>query len=139
MRTLHVGLRISDLARSVRFYSTLGYKIVGEVPETDLGHLVMLKLPDDPYVAIELVDAGDGAIVHGNQLSHLVVSVESMSEIVFRLARNGIQADAPTSPDGTHDFLTSRLVDPDGNVIELVQWPSNHQPGMTAADFAPPA
>ena len=45
MRTLHLGLRVSDLGRSLAFYTTLGYEVVGEVPETDLGHLTMIELP----------------------------------------------------------------------------------------------
>ena len=34
MRTLHVGLRVSDRERSVAYYSTLGYAVVSEVPGT---------------------------------------------------------------------------------------------------------
>lgn len=37
MRTLHLGLRVTDLDRSLAFYAALGYKIVGEVPEAGLG------------------------------------------------------------------------------------------------------
>jgi hypothetical protein len=29
-----------------------------------------------------------------------------------------------------------RIVDPDGNRIELVQWPAGHVDGITAADWA---
>jgi len=39
------------------------------------------------------------------------------------------------SPNGSDDFLTAWIVDPDGNRIELVQWPPGHADGMTAADF----
>jgi lactoylglutathione lyase len=42
--------------------------------------------------------------------------------------------DEPTSPDGSPDFLTVMLADPDGNRIELVQWPPGHPDGITAAD-----
>ena len=55
MRTLHFGLRVADRDRSLAFYSALGYEVVGEVPETGIGHLTMLKLPDDELVTIELV------------------------------------------------------------------------------------
>ena len=34
MRTLHVGLRVEDLVRSLEFYRNLGYEVVGTVPET---------------------------------------------------------------------------------------------------------
>jgi lactoylglutathione lyase len=136
MRTLHVGLRVADLDRSLAFYTALGYEVVGEVPETDLGHLTMIKLPGDEFVAVELVHEPDGPTVGGNRLSHLVVQVESMDVTLSELAARGLDADAPTSPDGTEDFRTTWIVDPDGNRIELVQWPADHPDGMTAADFA---
>ena len=58
MRTLHVGLRVADLARSLAFYEAIGYGVVGSVPETPIGHLTMLKLPDDEFVTLELVHDG---------------------------------------------------------------------------------
>jgi lactoylglutathione lyase len=137
VRTLHVGLRVADRDRSVAFYTSVGYEIVGEAPETELGHLTMIKLPDDESVAIELVHDPGGAPLGGNQLSHLVIQVESMNAMVSALAARGINAEAPLSPDGSEDFLTTWIIDPDGNRIELVQWPAGHPAGMTAADFAP--
>ena len=43
MKTLHLGLRVADLGRSLDFYTAVGYEIVGEVPETDLGNLTMFE------------------------------------------------------------------------------------------------
>lgn len=137
MRTLHLGLRVADLDRSLAFYTALGYEVVGEVPETDLGHLTMLKLPSDEFVTIELVHDFHGAPVDTDtRLSHLVIQVESMDATLAALAVRGIDAESPTSPDGSDDFRTTWIVDPDGNRIELVQWPSGHAAGMTATDFA---
>jgi lactoylglutathione lyase len=136
MRTLHLGLRVTDLDRSIDFYTTLGYEVVGEVPDTDLGYLVMLKLPDDEFVTIELVHSPNGAAVEADtRLSHLVIQVETMDATLTELSARGIDIDAPTSPDGSDDFRTTWLVDPDGNRIELVQWPAGHADGMTGADF----
>ena len=55
MRTLHFGLRVADLDRSLAFYTAVGYQVVGSVPGTPLGQLTMLKLPGDEFVTIELV------------------------------------------------------------------------------------
>ena len=55
MRTLHVGLRVEDLKRSLGFYVTLGYEVVGTVPETEFGSLTMLKLTGGVFVSLELV------------------------------------------------------------------------------------
>ena len=52
------------------------------------------------------------------------------------LAERGIDADVPVSPDASDDFRTTWVIDPDGNRIELVQWPADHADGITAADWA---
>jgi lactoylglutathione lyase len=137
MRTLHFGLRVADLDRSLAFYTAVGYEVVGRVPETPLGELTMLKLPDDEFVTIEVVHdptQGDGDV--GTGLSHFVIKVESMDATIAELSARGIDADVPTSPDGSDDFRTTWIVDPDGNRIELVQWPAGHADGITAADWA---
>jgi lactoylglutathione lyase len=137
MKTLHVGLRVADLERSTAFYVALGYEVVGDVAETDIGHLRMLKLPGGEFVAIELVHDPSGVAVGADtRLSHLVIQVDDMVEALAEFARGGIDTEAPTSPSGSHDFWTCWVTDPDGNRIELVQWPSGHSAGMTAADFA---
>ena len=137
MRTLHLGIRVADLDRSLAFYTAVGYEVVGEVPKTDLGHLTMLKLPGDKFVTIEIVHDPNGAAVDTDtRLSHLVVQVDSMDATLTELAARGINAETPTSPDGSGDLRTTWIVDPDGNRIELVQWPAGHTDGMTAADFA---
>jgi lactoylglutathione lyase len=136
MRTLHFGLRVADLDRSLAFYEGVGYRVVGSVPETPLGHLTMLQLPGDEFVTIELVhNPAEGNGNAGSGLSHLVIQVESMEATIAELGARGIDAEAPHSHGGSDDFFTSWIVDPDGNRIELVQWPAGHPEGMTAADF----
>jgi lactoylglutathione lyase len=137
VRTLHVGLRVADLEKSLAFYTAVGYEVVGSVPETGIGHLTMLKLPDDEFVTVELVhDPASGAVDLGTGLSHLVIQVESLDAFVTRLATAGIDVENPVSPDGSDDLWTTWITDPDGRRIELVQWPAGHPDGMTAADWA---
>jgi lactoylglutathione lyase len=137
MRTLHFGLRVADLDRSLAFYTGVGYEIVGSVPETPLGHLTMLKLPGDEFVTIELVhDPTHNDVGVGTGLSHFVVKVESLDATIIDLRARGIDAEEPASPADPDDVRTTWVVDPDGNRIELVQWPADHGDGMTAADFA---
>ena len=136
MRTLHVGLRVADRERSVAFYRAVGYEVVGEVPETGIGHLTMLKLQDDEFVTIELVHQPGTDVPAGSGLSHVVIAVGSMATTVASLTDAGVDVEGPSSPDGSDDFLTAIITDPDGNRIELVQWPPGHAVGMGAADFA---
>lgn len=134
MRTLHAGLRVSDVRASLAFYTALGYEVVGRVPETPIGQLTMLKLPGDEFVTIELVDDGK-PVDRGTDVSHFVVQVESMAEALTVLARHGIEP-SEAGHDGEDGFRTAFLTDPDGRRIELVQWPPGHPDGMTAADLS---
>jgi lactoylglutathione lyase len=137
MRTLNVGLRVSDLERSLAFYTAVGYMIVGTVEGTAFGSLTMLRLPGDSFVTIELVyDPAKGAIELGTGLNHLVVQVESLDTALADLAARGIEVEPPELPGGTDVPRTSWITDPDGYRIELVQWPVGHADGITGADFA---
>ena len=133
MRTLHVGLRVTDLDRSLAFYEAVGYQVIGIVPETPIGRLTMLKLPDDEFVAIELVHDAK-PVERGTDVSHLVVQVESMAVTLDMLAGHGIEPvdHVEARDDGP---TTTFICDPDGRRIELVQWPAGHADGITAADW----
>lgn len=133
MKTLHIGLRVTDLERSLAFYAGIGYEIVGTVPETSVGHLTMLKLPDDEFVTIELVHDGK-PVDRGTEVSHLVVQVESMTDTLASLADGGIEP-VEQGLDSEEGLKTAMIADPDGRRIELVQWPAGHADGMTAADW----
>jgi lactoylglutathione lyase len=137
MRTLHVGLRVSDLDQSLVFYTAVGYTVAGTVQGTPLGTLAMLQLPGDDYVTIELVhDPARGAGGVGAGLSHLVIQVESLDATLAGLDARGIAAEPPALPGGAGGPRTSWITDPDGYRIELVQWPAGHADGITRADLA---
>jgi len=95
----------------------------------------MLKLPGDEFVTIELVHNPAEPMDTPRGLTHIAVQVESVHATVAELSARGIQVEAPSSPSGSADFWTALVTDPDGYRIELVQWPSGHPLGMTAADF----
>jgi lactoylglutathione lyase len=110
--------------------------VLGNVPETKFGSLTMLKLPGDEFVTLELVHEPGGDVVGPGGLNHVVINVESMTDVVADLAARGVSVEPPGSPDGSGDFWTAWVTDPDGYRIELVQWPAGHPEGMTAADFS---
>ena len=102
LRLAQVAQHAPDLDASVAFYEAVGYELIGEVPETGIGHLTMLKLPGDEFVTIELVhDPGAEGIGTGRRLSHLVIQVDAMDDAVRALAARGIEAGPPSSPDGS--------------------------------------
>ena len=135
MRTLHLGLRVTDLDRSLTFYSALGYIEIGRVPDTGFGSLTMLQLPDDPFVSLEIVHDPARPVTDISAVNHLVIQVDDLDTTIAELAARGVTAEPPAEPGGP-DLRTSWVTDPDGYRIELVQWPPGHPAGMTAADFA---
>src|SRR5262245_44285188 len=137
MRTLHVGLRVSDLEPSLGFYTAVGYTVVGTVEGTPFGSLTMLRLPGDDFVTIELVhDPAKGKVDLGTGINHLVIQVESLNATLADPAAKGIAAEPPGLPDYADEPRPSWLDVPDGYRIELVQWPVGHADGITEADFA---
>ena len=137
MRTLHLSLRVAKLERSIAFYTAVGYEVLGDV-DAGLGTLTMLKLPRDEFVTLELVhDPAQGRVGPGS-FDHFVVQVDDVRASVALLVARGVRAEEPTSPDGSSDFWTAWVTDPDGYRIELVQWPAGHPAGMTRSDFADP-
>ena len=137
MKTLHTAYRVSDLAASLGFYSTLGYAELGRVDIGEGATLTMLKFPDEEVVTLELVHRPTQPPVQvGTGFSHLVVQVDDLAATVESLSRAGLSPGPVQRPGGPHGPQTSWLTDPDGYKIELVQWPRGHPDGITAADFA---
>ena len=137
MRTLHVGLRVSDLERSLAFYTAVGYDVIGTVEGTAYGILTMLQLPGDDHVTIELVhDPARSEAGPGVGINHLVIQVDSLDVTRAELAAKGIEPEPLEYPGGPEGPATCWITDPDGYRIEVVQWPEGHADGITSADFA---
>jgi lactoylglutathione lyase len=134
-KTIHIGLRVRDRDHSLAFYRSLGYDVVGSVPDTPIGHLTMLKLPGDEFVTIELIADSPGGRPPG--LNHVVVTVTSIDFAIttLRAAGHALTAEPSADPNAPR---TAIVTDPDGMQIELVEWPPGHAPGFTAADWAQP-
>src|SRR6187549_308971 len=121
MRMLHVGLRVSDLGRSLAFYTALGYAEIGSVPQTGFGSLTMLKLPDDPFVSLELVHDPARPVKDTGAVNHLVLQTDDLDATVADLATKGVTSEPPAEQGP--GFKPAWLTDRDGYRIELVQWP----------------
>jgi len=75
---------------------------VQRVAESGKCSLTMLKLPDDEFVALELVHCFDLDRIDPQGFNHLVVKVESMNATIADLAAKGFAAKPPSSPDGSN-------------------------------------
>ncbi|MEV7401951.1 VOC family protein [Streptomyces sp. NPDC091267] len=137
MKTLFVSYRISDLDRSLGFYTALGYAELGRVEVGEGARLVILKFPGEPAASLELVHRpGDGPVEVGDGFDHLAIQVETLAATLERLTEAGLVPGPLQCPGGPRGPKTSWLTDPDGYRIELVEWPSGHPDGITAGDFA---
>jgi len=137
VKTLFVSYRVANLDRSLGFYTALGYAELGRVEVGDGARLLILKFPDEPAASLELVHRpGDGPVDVGNGFDHLAIQVESLAITLEKLTEAGLRPEALQYPGGPDGPQTSWLTDPDGYRIELVEWPSGHPDGLTAADFA---
>lgn len=130
MKTVLFALRVSDLERSLAFYTAVGYVDLGTVPFDDGSSLVWLRLPDEPSVSLELVHRpADGPVEVGG-FAHFAIEVESLADTLARLTAAGLHPGAAELPGGPDGPKTSWLTDPDGYRIELVEWPPSGPPTL---------
>jgi lactoylglutathione lyase len=135
MRTLFAAYRVSDLERSLDFYTAVGYRELGRVAFDDGGRLVVLSFPDEAAASLELVHRSEAAPVEVGGFDHLAIQVDDLAETLATLTGRGLAPGPPELPSGPDGPRTALLEDPDGYRIELVQWPAGHPDGLTAADF----
>jgi lactoylglutathione lyase len=137
MKTLFVSYHVTDLDRSLDFYTAVGYAELGRVDAGDGACLVILKFPEEPAASLELVHRpGDGPVEVGSGFDHLAIQVENLVATVDRLTDAGLEPGPVQYPGGPPGPKTSWLTDPDGYRIELVEWPSGHPDGITPEDFS---
>jgi lactoylglutathione lyase len=138
MRMLFPAVRVSDLRTSLAFYEAIGTEAVGRV-----GHggtrMVMLALPGEDEVILELVERSDAGPVPAGGLDHLAIQVDDIGATRRELLAAGLAPGAIEEPGGVDGPRTLTLVDPDGHHLELVQWPDDHPVAMTRADFIDPS
>ena len=91
MKTLFVSYRVTDLDRSLGFYTALGYTELGRVDIGDEARLVILKFPEEPAASLELVHRpGDGPVDVGSGFDHLAIQVESLATTLETLTEAGL-------------------------------------------------
>ncbi|OBI89903.1 VOC family protein [Mycobacterium asiaticum] len=129
----HVGLCVSDRARSRRFYEgLLGFEYWWELDAPDDGTDRLLQL-DRPVglhatylirdgLVLELLDysgrsvhAGPARVMDHAGLTHLSFSVADLSEVLNRVAEYG-----GVVVGGTESATSAMVRDPDGQLLELL-------------------
>ncbi len=117
---LHTRMRVTDMDRTVRFYTdVLGLKVVSQHLSPRGAELVFLEVPGS-LEQIELCCfPGSGKVSVPEDLVHLAFRVDNMDDTVRRLAALGVPVtDGPTnSRSGAFCFIDA----PEGYEIELIE------------------
>jgi lactoylglutathione lyase len=120
----HVGIRITDRERSVKYYEALGFKIEVEV---DFDAVIVMKNANG--VEINLVVNGVD-LNHGKNIlmdvtekhtgfTHVALRVESIIETLKMLERENIPISQGPVTFGRDGHVSVFLRDPDRNTLEL--------------------
>jgi lactoylglutathione lyase len=117
---LHTCYRITDVDRSVAFYTALGFEERRRMPIRDEAINVFMGLPGDGdrleltyNFGVESYDVGTG-------YGHIAISVADMDETLARLAEQGIEPERAPYRVREGGSLIAFVRDPDGYRIELI-------------------
>jgi lactoylglutathione lyase len=125
-RLLRAVLRVSDLDRSLHFYTRLLGMVVLEKHEHKKHQTIQVCLgygADTAGMALKLVhrlnDAGKPA--ERSSGSHIVIAVQGISALCNKLSAEGV---AIPRPPRSGDKIVACIEDPDGHRIELIESPA---------------
>lgn len=128
-KLLHTRMRVSDMDRTVEFYTgVLGLEVMERKTSPRGSHLAFLKVPNSEEL-IELASyPPSGPVTVQEDLVHLAFQVEDLDETMRDLRGKGIKiTDGPTQSSSGSRFI---FIDaPDGYEIELIERP----PGVALA------
>lgn len=126
-RILHTMLRVTDLQRSIAFYSQLlGMKILRTLDQPDERYsLTFLGFDDEPKTCVLELTYNYGVSKYeiGTAYGHIAIGVEDINKTYKKILDKGGEFSLlPTRLKGSNETIAF-LSDPDGYQIELVERP----------------
>ncbi|MFQ5936091.1 MAG: VOC family protein [Acidiferrobacterales bacterium] len=124
MHVHHIGIRVSDVERSLRFYGRLGFEKVWENPDD-----AVVIVRNTHGIEINFIVNADDT--HGGRnilmdvdpkypgYTHVALQIASIEEATTFLQENNIPVSG--GPERLGDGVSLFIRDPDRNVIELRQ------------------
>ncbi len=141
---MHVGLCVSDLNRSIRFYRDgLGFEEAGgleisgeptaslvEIPDLELRAVYLdrdgLRIELLHYSSPGSVGVAEARPMNQLGLTHMAVRVENLDDAIAKLtALGGTALEHTRIRDPEYNSEIIYLTDPDGTRLELVQVPND--------------
>jgi len=127
-KLLHTRMRVSDMDRTIAFYTdVLGLEVLERKTSPRGSHLAFLRVPNSEEL-IELCSFPASGPVHVQEdLVHLAFQVESLDDTIASLHKKGIRVtDGPTTTSSGSRFI---FIDaPDGYEVELIERPTGAVP-----------
>lgn len=123
-KLLHTRMRVSDMDRTIAFYTgVLGLEVMERKVSPRGSHLAFLKVPHSEEL-IELCSfPASGPVKVQEDLVHLAFQVENLDQTIAALTAKGVTiTDGPTRTAAGSRFI---FIDaPDGYEIELIERPA---------------
>jgi lactoylglutathione lyase len=122
LRILHTCLNVSNIDRSIEFYTEqLGLKLASR-REVKQNNAEIAFLKDESGAAIELTHWRDKkSLTEGDNFDHIAFAVDDVGAAIERLRERGVAiAMEPFSVQGSSSKIAF-IKDPDGNWLELIQ------------------
>ena len=121
MELAHTCYRITDIDRSVAFYTALGFEELRRMPIREEAINVFMGLPGDGPRLELTYNFGVDSYELGTGYGHIAVTVDDLDATLARLAEQGIEPERPpyTVREGGSRLCFVR--DPDGYRIELIE------------------
>jgi lactoylglutathione lyase len=122
-KLLHTRMRVSDMDRTIDFYTrVLGLEVIERKTSPRGSHLAFLRTPNSEEL-IELCSfPPSGPVRVQEDLVHLAFQVDSLDDTMEALRRLGVRiTDGPTTTSSGSRFI---FIDaPDGYEVELIERP----------------
>lgn len=125
-RLAHTMIRITDLERSLDFYTRLmGMEVLRKTdyPQGRFTNIFLGERSESEGAALELTFNWDRAEPYekGSAWGHLAFEVEDLEEFVNRLRTAGVKVTREPGPMAGSPYLIAFVRDPDDYAIELLE------------------
>jgi lactoylglutathione lyase len=121
MELIHTCYRITDIDRSVAFYTALGFEERRRLPIREEAINVFMGLPGDGDRLELTYNFGVDSYELGTGYGHIALTVDDMEETLARLAQQGIEPERPPYRIHGGGSLLCFVRDPDDYRIELIE------------------
>jgi lactoylglutathione lyase len=121
MELIHTCYRITDIDRSVAFYTALGFEERARMPIREEAINVFMGLPGDDDRLELTYNFGVDSYELGTGYGHIALTVDSMDSTLAGLAEQGIEPERPPYRLREGGSQLCFVRDPDGYRIELIE------------------